>query len=67
MKISVKRIKGKRASVMLKLAWDDESLPADKQRQMWEGIGMTLAAVMTPEEAKDLLSQMERAKHADPS
>jgi len=62
MDISIKRIKGSRASMMLKIAWSPKTMPKEKQDQMWRGIGMALAAVMTPEEAREFLDKLERAK-----
>lgn len=66
MKINVNRIEGDMASLTITFQWDAKATPPAKQKQLWAGIGMALAAVMTKAEGRELLAKLDAARKPKP-
>lgn len=66
MKIDVNRIEGDMASLTITIQWDAKATPPAKQKQLWDGIGMALAAVMTKAEGRELLAKLDAARKPKP-
>lgn len=65
--IKVKRVPGDSAWITLKLEWNAKTMPAERQKQVWEGIGTALAALLTRAEAKEFLAKLAIAAKEAPA
>lgn len=58
--VTVRKNRGKFAEIDLHLKWDTTLIDAKRQQQIWEGIGITLAAAMDPAERAEFLDEFRK-------